>query len=235
MRKMKKFWPWVLALVILGGLGLWGYKAVTKSLPGEAVREANGSPLSREHVTDIAGIAYTSNPPAGGKHFSIWAKPGVYDRLISDGYFIHSMEHGYIIIWYDCDTPAPSSQFKVYKEVLAHEGEEFENSSESGKLLMHMTAKVATGTSWITPENQPEIEVPLSVSFQSEACKALVKELSSFTKVAQRVIVTPRQGMDTPIALTAWERILRLGSVDKEAIENFINTFHNRGPEQTME
>ncbi len=232
---MKKFLPWGLTLIALFGLGYWGYKAMTKPLPGEAVVEIGGAELSREHVTDIADVVYSSNPPAGGKHFPIWAKPGVYDRFVSDGYFIHSMEHGYVIVWYDCDTPLKSSQFKPYKEALAHEGEEFENSTVSGKLLMHMTAQVAPGTSWITPENEPEAEVPLPESFTSEACKKLVTDLSGFTKFAQRVIVSPKQGMDTPIALTAWGRVLKLGNLDKEAIENFISTFHNRGPEQTVE
>ncbi|MBI4157651.1 DUF3105 domain-containing protein [Candidatus Woesebacteria bacterium] len=233
---MKKFLPWILTIVILGGLGLWGYKAVTKPLPGEAVKEADGSPLSREHVTDIAEITYASNPPAGGEHFPIWAKPGIYDRFISDGYFIHSMEHGYVIIWYDCNKLVQTSGLRFYKEALAHEDEAFEDSTESGKPLMHMTAQVRAGTSWITPQNQPEVEVEFPESFKTDSCKYLVNQLfPEFTKVARKVIVVPKQGMETPIALTAWERILKLQNVDKGAIINFIKAFHNRGPEQTME
>lgn len=233
---MKKFGPWILAFVILGGLGYWGYKGVTKPLPGEAVTEIGGGVLSREHTTDIADVTYSSNPPAGGKHFPIWAKPGVYDRFISDGYLLHSMEHGYVIIWYDC-TKEVSKVGKVpeVSKVLAHGDEEVQDSTQSAKPLMHMTAQVAAGTSWITPQNPPEVEVELPEIFKDSPCKNLVNELSSFTKVAQRIIIVPRMNMDTPIALTAWGRILKLQSVDKEAIESFIKAFHNRGPEQTME
>lgn len=232
---MKKFLPWLFGIFVIGGLGFWLYKGVTKPLPGEVVREVGGGELSREHITDIADVTYSSNPPAGGKHFPIWAKPGVYDRFISDGYFIHSMEHGYVIIWYDCDKPISNLQFTIFKPVLAHGDEPVKDSTQSAKPLMHMTANVAAGTSWITPQNEPEIEVALPDSFKTDACKNLVKELSESTKVAQRVIVAPRQGMETQIALTAWGRILKLNSVDKKAIEAFIRAFHNRGPEQTME
>ena len=70
---------------------------VTKPLPGEIVAD-----MGRDHVTDIAGITYSSNPPTSGPHFPVWAKKGVYDRLMSDGYLIHSLEHGYVVISYDC-------------------------------------------------------------------------------------------------------------------------------------
>jgi hypothetical protein len=41
--------------------------------------------------------------------------------------------------------------------------------------------------------------------------------------------------LDTAIALTAWRRIDKLNNVDKERIEAFIKTFHNKGPEKTVE
>ncbi len=231
---MKKFTPWLIALLVIGALGFLLYKGVTKPLPGEEVTEVGGGKLSQEHVTDIADVVYSSNPPAGGKHFPVWAKPGVYDRFISDGYFLHSMEHGYIVIWYDCSKPVSSIQSLVSR-ASAHSDESVGDATSSGKPLMHMTAQVAAATSWITPQNPPAVEVELPESFKTDACKNLMSQLSEFTKVAQRVIVAPRQGMETPIALTAWGRILKLQNVDKEVIENFINAFHNRGPEATME
>lgn len=226
---MKKLLPWLITLLILGGLGYWIYGVINKPLPGESVPD-----IGAEHLTDIAEVVYNSNPPTSGSHFPIWAKSGVYDRFISDGYLIHSMEHGYIIIWYNCEKEVLSSKYQI-SSVLAHGDEESSESSESGRPLMHMTAQIAEGSSWITPETQPEVEVELPESFKTEACKELTSQLSAFTKVAQRIIVVPRQEMETPIALTAWGRILKLQSLDKEAIEGFIKTFHNRGPEQTME
>lgn len=209
MDKFKKYGVWVLAVAIFGGIVYWLFKISTKPLPGEAVADAG-----RTHVVDISGATYSSNPPSSGSHFPVWAKPGVYDRFISDGYFIHSMEHGYVIIWYDCGT---------------------NESTPGGQPLTKMTVQPTSSTSWITPQTEPAEEVPLPESFKSDSCKNLVSQLSEFTKVAQRVIVTPRQNMDSPIVLTAWDRIEKLGKVDKDAIVAFIKAFHNRGPEQTME
>ncbi len=212
--KSKKIIIWLVVLLILGSGAYWLYREVTKPLPGEFMGDQG-----REHLTNISEIVYNSNPPTSGSHFPIWAKPGIYDRLISDGYFLHSMEHGYIILWYNCGgeiTPSPIASASVAP-------------------LKIMTAQPTSTTSWITTQSMPEEEIPLPESFKSDSCVNLVKELSEFTKVAERIIVAPRINMDTPIAITAWRRIEKLQNIDKEKITSFINTYHNHGPEQTME
>lgn len=220
---------WVVILVTLALLG-WGafslYKNSTKSLPGQIIAE-----MGRNHVTDIFGVEYNSNPPTSGPHFAVWAKPGVYDRFISDGYLIHSMEHGYVIIWYDCSEITSAG---LIPTASAHD-EPSEESTDSGQLLMHMKIQPTEEMSWFTPENPPETEVELPDSFKSDSCKNLVSELSGLTKVAQRVIVAPKLNMDSIVAVTAWGRIDKMDSVDKGRIEKFIKAFHNRGPEQTQE
>lgn len=229
-----KLVKWLIGLLVvvavLGG-GYWLVKSSTRSLPGEAVADAG-----RAHVTDISGVTYTSNPPSSGPHFPVWAKPGVYDRLISAGYLIHSMEHGYVIIWYDCE-----KQLSIYNlqftipVASAHGDEPIATSTPSAKPLTHMTVQPSGDMSWITPQTEPAEEVVLPDSFKTDSCKSLVSQLSEFTKVAQRVIVAPRLNMDHPIILTAWDRIDKVNSVDKEEIKKFIKAFHNRGPEKTME
>jgi len=219
----------IVILLILALLG-WGgysiYKNSAKPLPGQAVAE-----MGRNHVTDIFGVEYNSNPPTSGPHFPVWAKPGAYDRFISDGYLIHSMEHGYVIIWYDC---SKLSTLGLVRTVLAHD-EPVEESADSGQLLMHMKVQPTDEMSWFTPGNPPEEEVELLDSFKSDSCKSFVSELSGFTKLAQRVIIAPKLNMDSAISLTAWGRIDKMDSVDKGRIEEFIKAFHNRGPEQTQE
>ena len=141
------------------------------------------------------------------------------------------MEHGYVIIWYDCSKLTTSG---LIKKVLAHD-EPGEESADSGQLLMHMKVQPTEDMSWFTPENPPEEEVKIPDTFKSDSCKSLVSELSQFTKTAQRVIVSPKFNMDSAIALTAWGRIDKMNSADKLRIEEFIKAFHNRGPEQTQE
>ena len=222
---MKKI-IWAAVIIFFLAVGYWLIREYTKPLPGEAVAD-----MGRQHVTDIFGVNYNSNPPTSGSHFAVWAKSGVYDRFISDGYLLHSMEHGYVVIWYDC-SKVPSGG--LIRPVYAHD-EPAKESTDSGELLMHMKATPQGDMSWFTPENPPEVEVELPESFKSESCKNLASQLSELTKVAKRVIVVPRQNLDTVVALTAWGRVDKLDSVDKERIEAFIKAYHNRGPEQTVE
>lgn len=52
---------------------------------------------------------YTVNPPSGGDHLSQATQPGVYAGLniVPDGNLVHSLEHGYVIIWYRSDLSIP--------------------------------------------------------------------------------------------------------------------------------
>lgn len=46
---------------------------------------------------------YNSEPPSSGPHYDTPAEAGFYDTAPADEYLVHSMEHGYVIIWYNCD------------------------------------------------------------------------------------------------------------------------------------
>lgn len=223
-------------VLVLAGVGFWIYKEMNRPLPGTEFAD-----LGREHTLDIQGFVYNSNPPTSGKHFPVWAKPGVYDRVLSDGYLIHSLEHGYIVISYRCDElKTQNSKLKVVSRVMAHEGEELSASGSgtptaSTVPLMHMTVGADGKTSYFTPQNAPAVEVELSPAFSSDECKSLVSELSEFTKVEKRVVVVPRPNMDSRIAVTAWRRLLKLDTFEKDKITEFIKAYHNRGPEATVE
>jgi len=232
--KMKKLGIRGGILLVLLVLGYFGLKELFKPLPGTLYPD-----LGRDHVNDISDKEYNSNPPTSGPHFPAWAKKGVYDRVISDGYLIHSLEHGYIVISYDCTEKFSSFHFPV--SIVEAQGDkpvDEENQMEDGKEIKPLTKMTVIPTdkkSWITPDDEPGIEVELPQEFNSDSCKSLVKDLSQFTNEWARVVVVPRVGMDHPIILTAWRRLETLDSVDKGKITDFIKAFHNRGPEQTME
>lgn len=176
--------------------------------------------LGRNHITDIAGIQYNTNPPSSGNHFPIWAQRGVYNMLISDGYLVHSLEHGYIVMSYNCGPKGPST-YQVLK---------------SGDPLTKMQGDVNDPTMRpLRPDNLPKPEVKLPDSFQSASCKSLVNELAQFLNTYQRIIVVPRPNMDSKIALTAWGEIDKMDTFDKNRIGAFVEAFHNKGPEQTVE
>lgn len=231
----KAFSLLIAGIVVIAGFWLW--KEIAKPLPGQTMVA-----MGREHVTDISAIAYNTNPPTSGSHFAIWAKKGVYDRAISDGYLLHSLEHGYVVISYNCDKT--QNVKRKTNLVYAHETEDPHEepvAAESGQAtpsaqpLMHMNYAVQGNMSWFTPENPPEKEVELPESFNSQECKDLVSKLSEMTKVAGRVIVAPRPANDNLIALIAWGRIDKMDKFDEDRIKDFIKAWNNKGPEKTVE
>ena len=229
---------WLIIGLVVAGIGYWLWRGATAPTPGEVVTD-----LGRNHVTDISGMEYNSNPPTSGKHFPVWAKRGVYDQVISDGYLIHSLEHGYIVISYNC---SQSEKLKVQNEnlftVYAHEGDEIpagepHPATGSAKTLMLMTVNLPKGMSAFTPENPPAKEVELPESFANDQCQQLTNTFKGFyeSHKSKRLIVVPRPNLDGQLTLTAWGRILKMGEWDEKQAEVFVNAWENRGPEQTVE
>ena len=70
------------------------------------------------------------------------------------------------------------------------------------------------------------------VYYNPETASAVRGDLESFARDAgTHVIVTPREGMENPITLTAWRNLLRLDDYDRSAIDAFYGEFAQRGPE----
>ncbi len=198
----------ILAVVFSAGFLTWLFIESTKSLPGSKIDD-----LGREHVPVGQEVKYNSNPPTSGPHFEDWIRSGVYKEVKDDGYLIHSLEHGYVILSYNCDHKEVS--FDLVSTAYAHE-EEGEAS---------ISASLATSSA------------QLSENFNNPSCQDLVGELTEIynKKGAKRIIVIPRPNLDTRIALTAWNYIDKFDVFDKARIEKFIDTHLNQGPERTQE
>lgn len=222
-----KLWHGILGfLVIASGVGL--YMVTTQPIPGTKMENQG-----QEHVTteEVASFAYNSNPPTSGPHLPTWVKPGIYDTPQSEGELIHSLEHGYIVISYNCNVhlntnaellmpnakySSFSIQHSLISRVYAHEGEE---EATAGAVFVDPT--IATG----------------SAINDTIACKELVKQLEDVARKNKlfKLLVVPRPQLDTTIALTAWTYIDKFDDFDAKRIEKFINYHRDNGPEQTME
>lgn len=70
-------------------------------------------PLGPEiHVDEGSAIDFTSNPPAGGPHYPVWARFSTYfaeyaENPVPRGYYVHDMEHGAVVLLYKCPGGAP--------------------------------------------------------------------------------------------------------------------------------
>jgi len=108
---------WIIGIVVLIGGGIWMVSGSGK-LPGET-----GEDQGREHweKTKLETFQYNSNPPTSGPHDPDWIRPGVYDTAQDKYKLIHSLEHGYVVVHYNCAialSPQPSAL-----SVSAHEDE----------------------------------------------------------------------------------------------------------------
>jgi hypothetical protein len=71
------------------------------------------------------------------------------------------------------------------------------------------------------------------ISYKDPSDSALVEKLEALAeRYKSKVIVTPRPKNDSPIAVAAWTRLMKLDAYDERKIVDFINTYKNKGPEQ---
>jgi hypothetical protein len=198
------------SILIVAGLLAWLFKESTKPLPGQYLMQDG-----RDHKDEGSKIDYKFNPPTSGDHYASWISKGFYDEPRSDGNLVHSEEHGYIIIWYDCEKQATSYIPQLVGDVYAQ-------------------AKTMTAGS----EGSPSAKLSdMPKAFSDGSCDSLKQQIKdAINKFGpHKLIGVPRMGMDSRLVLTAWGRSENLGSFNEGKIKEFIDSFRDTGPERTVE
>jgi hypothetical protein len=98
-----------LAAVGIAALALTAFILINKP-PAAVTGEAVPVMASSAHVPDGTDPGpYNSNPPSSGRHYAANLPAGFYDAAeaaavpsLPEGYLVHSLEHGYVIFWYNC-------------------------------------------------------------------------------------------------------------------------------------
>jgi hypothetical protein len=58
---------------------------------------------SQWHIDEgLEASDWNSDPPTSGEHYPRWAPAGFYEEAIADEFLVHNLEHGYIVIYYNC-------------------------------------------------------------------------------------------------------------------------------------
>ncbi|MBI4494101.1 MAG: DUF3105 domain-containing protein [Chloroflexi bacterium] len=111
----------VAAIVLLTG--------ANQPAPGVAVPIAGN-----DHVPVNSPIRFDHLPPSSGSHFAQEATYGVQDAEVPEGYWVHNLEHGAVVVLYNCADGCPdlvaqlrdaystfprSAQFNTVKLVVA--------------------------------------------------------------------------------------------------------------------
>ena len=95
----------VVAVVVgVGGVAF----LIAQATRSEAARP--GRPVAdegRNHIPDTQQPQYKHYPPASGPHYDQEAEWGVYDQPVAEGHWVHSLEHGGIVLLYKCPSGCP--------------------------------------------------------------------------------------------------------------------------------
>lgn len=108
-----------LALALIGFL-FWG---ATRPPAGEEMPAM----ADASHVPEGSDPGpYSSDPPSSGRHYPSELEAGFYEENVYPypaGYLVHNLEHGYVIIWYNCDllSAAACDDLKAQIEAVMEE------------------------------------------------------------------------------------------------------------------
>ncbi len=109
-----------LVVIILGVVGFFIVQNATRPLPGRPVADEG-----RDHVPQGSPITYKHIPPASGPHYPVALRPGVYTEPQPEGNWVHSLEHGYVVILYSCPDGCP--------DLVQQLRDFYENAPKSGR------------------------------------------------------------------------------------------------------
>jgi hypothetical protein len=59
------------------------------------------------HMALCSPLTYATNPPSSGNHYPIWAAYKTYSQPFLPGFWVHSLEHGAVVISYHCPEGCP--------------------------------------------------------------------------------------------------------------------------------
>lgn len=116
----------------LGVLALWvagcnvaGQGSQNGNLDGSGVQSDVEIEIPNEgnqHVPVGQQVTYQTNPPASGPHWSAAGiapvAAGVYSSALEEEQWIHNLEHGYVVLLYDCHGTCPATLADDLQSVL---------------------------------------------------------------------------------------------------------------------
>jgi hypothetical protein len=73
----------------------------------------------RTHVALCAVVDYRTNPPSSGNHYPIWASYKTYSSPIPEGFWVHDLEHGAVVLTYNCAVGAAADSGTCNDEIAA--------------------------------------------------------------------------------------------------------------------
>jgi hypothetical protein len=93
------------------------FEASAPSGPCEAVTQQH--PIEGfNHVTPCSYVDYKTKPPSSGDHYPIWTEYMTYDQPVPEGYWVHNLEHGAIVLSYNCGDAGCASDVAAAQQMI---------------------------------------------------------------------------------------------------------------------
>lgn len=73
-----------------------------------------------EHVQQGTEVDYGTSPPTSGAHYAREASAGFYEETPPLGNLVHSLEHGFVVVYYDPAAITPEARASLEAFVAAH-------------------------------------------------------------------------------------------------------------------
>jgi hypothetical protein len=155
----------------------------------------------RLHIPFCTAQHYVSNPPASGPHWPAPAFWGIYGWVLPEEWWVHNLEHGGIVLLYNCPTDAG-----VGAVPLCTDG----------------------GSPPITPSDKGCPNEILQMQ-QLYASHPPDNWYDLFTEV--KIVVTSDPLMPRRFAAVAWDWLWESDTFDVQQVQCFIDARYGRGPE----
>ena len=85
---------------------------------GSCTVDTESDPTAGPGANHVSAPAFQVNPPAGGNHLASVARGGVFrgSSVPTDGLLVHSLEHGYVVVWHAPDlSEAQKTQLEEFE------------------------------------------------------------------------------------------------------------------------
>lgn len=117
-RRIQRIALGVGGVIVLAIAGVLIYQQVTDSdVPEDRITTGIASaadpgffvnPQSSDHVGQGNNVtSYVSDPPTSGDHYSSTARWGISEDPLDDEFTVHNLEHGGVVVQYDCPEGCP--------------------------------------------------------------------------------------------------------------------------------
>ncbi len=121
----RRYMPWIGGGLLLAVLLVAGILIANPSSAGAGVPGQRMLIQGQQHIeVGASHPPYNSDPPTSGWHYDTPIRAGFYEEPQADEYVVHNLEHGHVVISYDCSklTNCEDTKYQLRRLLNAYNG-----------------------------------------------------------------------------------------------------------------